>query len=78
MNRHLVRAEQDLVQYWLVMNAINAVLKNRNAERVKNGYWTTEEIKEAFDNGVMAKVWPKLYEAIKLIVAESLNEESQK
>lgn len=29
-----------------------------------DGKWTTEEIVQTYENGVMRKIWPKLYEAV--------------
>lgn len=36
-----------------------------------NGNWSSDEIKEAYDNGVMEKIWPNLYWAIRDIIKEN-------
>lgn len=43
-----------------------------------NGEWSTEEIVEAYNNGVMQKVWPKLYMAFKEIERIAVNSACEK
>ena len=42
-----------------------------------DGKWSTEEIVEAYANGVMEKVWPKLYQAIREIESIARYEERE-